>query len=319
MDLTQLSSAIAPVNLRSCLIQQQGKLIFEHYRRPQTFRETAKINSCTKSILSSLLCIAMDQGLLPALSTPASAFFPQLASAEDSRKQKITLEHLLTMTAGFSWTEFGGKNSFPHMTRTPDWIAYVLDQPLADEPGTRMEYNSGVSQMLSHILVQVSGMSTADFAEKYLFGPLGINHYEWETDPQGVHTGGFGLKLRPADLMKFGQLYLDKGRWQGEPLISSPLLERSVQPAIAVNDPWRGYYCWHWWADTYPGDDLSDPAASFEYFYARGFGGQFVHVIPKLDMVVVLTHDNRKNSKYPDVFRAFIAPLLIGEPVSDIR
>ncbi|WP_099093078.1 serine hydrolase domain-containing protein [Paenibacillus yonginensis] len=315
MDLTLLASAIAPVNLRSCLIQRQGELIFEHYRRPQTVREIAKINSCTKSVLSALLCIAMDQGLLPELSTPASAFFPVLAAADDPRKRLITLEHLLTMTAGFSWTEFGGRNSFPHMTRTPDWIAYVLEQPMSDEPGTRMEYNSGVSQMLSHILLQTTGMPAAAFAEKYLFGPLGITQYEWETDPQGVHTGGFGLKLRPADLMRFGQLYLDKGNWQGKQLISSRLAERSVQPAIAVKDPWRGYYCWHWWADSFTVSAPSDSPDSFDYFYARGFGGQFVHVIPKLDMVVVLTHDNRKNTKYPDVFREFIAPLLAVEPV----
>ncbi|WP_138495859.1 serine hydrolase domain-containing protein [Paenibacillus pinistramenti] len=318
MNLNPLHDLLSPVNLRSCLISRRGELVYEQYRRPQTARETAKINSCTKSILSSLLCIAMDRGLLPEPHTPASDFFPKLAHSEDSRKRSLTLGHLLTMTAGFEWTEFGGPNSFPHMTRTSNWIDYVLEHPLADEPGTKMVYNSGVSQMLSTILAQAAGMPVAEFAEKNLFGPLDITSYEWETDPQGVHTGGFGLKLRPSDMLKFGQLFLQEGRWKDRQLLSPELVKKSVTPYITVNEPWRGHYSWHWWADTFEEQTEQDtePALSFDYFYARGFGGQFIHIIPSMEMVVVLTHDNRKNSKYPDVFRSYIAPLLLEQPGS---
>lgn len=119
MNLSTLSASLAPLNLRSCLIQQQGRLIFEYYRDPRTASELAKINSCTKSILSALICIAMDQGLLPGPEAPLSEFFPQLRRDKDARKQDITLEQLLTMSAGFRWTEFGGANSFPKMTRSP--------------------------------------------------------------------------------------------------------------------------------------------------------------------------------------------------------
>ncbi|KAI7253996.1 hypothetical protein KC345_g11300, partial [Hortaea werneckii] len=302
-----------PLNLRSCLIQQHGSLIFEQYRDDRISSETAKINSCTKSILSALICIAMDQGILPEPATPVSEFYPQLAQDKDVRKQEITIAHLLTMTAGFNWTEFGGRNSFPKMTRSPNWVEYVLEQPLADTPGARMEYNSGISQLLSAMLVQASGISTARFAELHLFGPLGIGEYQWEADPQGIHTGGFGLKLRPADLLKFGQLYLQQGLWEKEQLISREWIACSVQPSILAEAPRRGGYGWHWWTDAYPPASANKEPAAVEYYYARGYAGQFVYVLPELQTVVVLTQDNKRGTNNPpaDVFRDYIAPLLV--------
>ncbi|MFC4808733.1 serine hydrolase domain-containing protein [Paenibacillus sp. GCM10023250] len=332
MDLSALTAALAPLNLRSCLISRHGRLIYEHYREPATAAELARINSCTKSVLSALVCIAMDRGLLPDAATPASAFFPRLAADPDPRKRSITLEHLLTMTAGFEWTEFGGLNSFPRMTKTPDWLAFVLELPLADDPGTRMEYNSGNSQLLAAALARAAGMPVAQFAEERLFGPLGIEAYEWEQDPRGVHTGGFGMKLRPLDMLKFGELYLREGEWAGEPIVPRALAARSVQPYIESEEPRRGWYGWHWWSDSYaagasagPGAaealtmDAADGAAGQEapalaYFYAQGYGGQFIYVVPSLDVVVVLTADKWRTDRPPgNVFRKFVAPLLAAE------
>lgn len=276
--------------------------------------DIAKINSCTKSILAALCCIAMDQGLLPKPETPIISFFPQLAKDPNPRKQEITLEHLLTMSAGFRWTEFGGLNSFPRMTRSPNWVDYVLQQPLSQTPGNTMEYNSGISQLLSAILVQATGMSIAQYADQHLFGPLDIETYSWECDPQGIHTGGFGLWLSPADMLKFGQLYLQQGKWKDQQLISRELVARSVAPSIRVEAPHRGYYGWHWWTDTYRAAPEDTSSLSFEYFYARGFGGQYIYVISELETVVVLTDDKRKKQQLRmDVFRDMIAPLLIQE------
>jgi CubicO group peptidase (beta-lactamase class C family) len=312
MNLSELSASLEPLNLRSCLIQQQGSLIFEHYRDQHAFSEIAKINSCTKSILSALVCIAMDQGLLSGPSAPISEFFPRLSRDDDTRKQEITLEQLLTMSAGFRWTEFGGANSFPKMTRSPHWVNYVLEQPLADEPGTRMEYNSGISQLLSAILVQASGMTTERYAGQYLFGPLGITEYQWERDPQGIHTGGFGLKLRPADLLKFGQLYLQQGVWANSQVISSQWVNRSAQPIMPTEPPRHGGYGWHWWTDSLPRSSRTGESAATDFYYARGYAGQFVYILPELQAVAVLTQDNRRGKNNPplDVFREYIAPLL---------
>ncbi|WP_410768522.1 serine hydrolase domain-containing protein [Fontibacillus sp. BL9] len=312
MDLSKLAAALAPLNLRSCLISRKGEMIFEHYRDLHAALEIAKINSCTKSILSALLCIAMDRKLLPQPNATIGTFFPQASANRDPRLRDITLWHLLTMTAGFDWTEFGGQNSFPRMTRSHDWVEFVLEQPFRDPPGVKTEYNSGISQLLSAILVQATGMPVARFAELNLFEPLGIDSYKWERDPQGIHTGGFGLWLRPYDMLKFGQLFLQQGNWENRQLISRDLALQSVQPAISVEAPRRGFYAWHWWADSYGGKRELSPASSFDYFYARGFGGQFIHVIPELETVVVLSDDKRKKAQFPgDVFRQFIAPLFL--------
>lgn len=318
MNISAIASTIAPVDLRSCLISQNGGLVFEHYRHPRIPDEKAKVNSCTKSFLSALICIAMDQGILPGSETPIIEFFPQLRSASDSRKREITLEHLLTMSAGFEWSEFGGIKSFPRMTRTGNWVEFVLEQPISDTPGTRMEYSSGCSQLLSAILVQAAGKSTARHAEENLFGPLGIEDYRWESDPQGIHTGGYGLWLRPGDLLRFGQLYLQQGRWEQRQLIPRELVNRSVQPSIPAGPPNRGFYGWHWWTDTFEaglgGHSAAASPLSFDYFYARGYAGQFIYIVPFLETIVVLTDDKRKKERHPaNVFRDFIAPLLLED------
>ncbi|PYE51220.1 serine hydrolase [Paenibacillus barcinonensis] len=320
-----LEKSIPQLDLRSCLIRVRGEMLYKHYRNIQAETEIAKINSCTKSLISALICIAMDRGLLPEASTPISAFFPQLTSDSDPRKPAITLEQLLTMTAGFNWDEFGGQNSFPRMTRTDHWVAFAIEQRLRHEPGTHMEYNSGVSQILSSILMQHAGMSVAAFAERYLFGHLGIHDYEWEQDPQGVHTGGFGMKLLPADLLKFGQLFLQQGMWEGKRLISSELVQRSTQAFITVPPPNHGSYGWHWWVDQYEPANANENIAGslvlentsaeqqtpLHYYYARGFGGQYVYVVPELELVTVLTNDKRKKEKPPlDVFPRLIVPEL---------
>ncbi|MFC4597766.1 serine hydrolase domain-containing protein [Cohnella hongkongensis] len=309
----ELLAALRSLNLRSCLIERDGDIRLEHYRDPLAAEETAKVNSCTKSFLSALIAIAMDKRLLPGPETPLAEFFPQLLTDPDPRKRDIELGHLLTMTAGFRWTEFGGIQSFPRMTRTENWVDFVLSQPMSEAPGRTMEYNSGASQLLSALLVQAAGMPVARFADLELFGPLGIERYEWDTDPQGIHTGGFGLRLRPADLLKLGQLYLNRGRWGNAQLVSEERAIRSVQPAVPASAPNRGYYGWHWWTDVLSRrpEETGSPLP-FSYFYARGYGGQFVYVVPAWNVVVVLTDDRRKKERNPtDAFRELIAPALL--------
>lgn len=317
MNLSTLPTTLAGLHLSSCLIHQRGELTFEYYKDPSMADAIAKINSCTKSVLSALVCIAMDRGLLPDPQTPLSEFYPKITLDNHSAKQAITLQHLLTMTSGMDWTEFGGQNSFPRMTRTPNWVNFVLDQPLSDVPGARFEYNSGNSQLLSAILVQATGMPTAQFAENHLFGPLGIESYTWESDPQGIHTGGFGLWLRPTDMLKFGQLFLQQGKWEGKQLISQERVNLSTQPAIPAAAPRRGWYGWHWWTDVYGEDALEGEETaphSFAYFNAYGYGGQCIYVIPSMETVVILTNHRLKKEKIPLlVFRNHIAPLLLEQ------
>lgn len=296
------------LNVRSCLIVHKGNTLLEHYRKPQLANQLSRINSCTKSVLSALISIAMDQHVLPNPDTPIVEFFPQIREDSDIRKRHITLAHLLSLSAGFQWNEFGGLNSFPTMTKSADWVQYVLSQPLADAPGTKMVYHSGCSQLLAAILVQASGESVANFAEEKLFQPLGINRYRWETDPQGIHTGGFGLYLKPKDMAKFGLLFLNQGNWEGRQLILPETVQRFTTPYVEAIEPHKGFYGWHWWADSFTME--TEQLAEVSYHFALGFGGQYIIVVPAFELVVVITADNRKRNTSIDVFREHIVPLL---------
>jgi len=305
MKFPDIASHLEAFEVTSCLIHQQGELIYQYDSPDLASFLPMPINSCTKSVLSALVCIAMGKGLLPSAEARASDFFPALRRETDERKHRITLRHLLTMTAGFRWQEFGGLNSFPTMTRSSDWVQYVWNQPMAHEPGERFAYSSGVSQLLAAILAQGLEGTIAAYAEQTLFGPLGIEQYTWKSDPQGIHTGGYGLELSARDLLKFGLLYLHGGVWNREVIVPQALAEASVQPAVAVPPPERGEYGWHWWVDSAPAKPAQAAAEEdTRYYYARGFAGQFVFVVPAYETVVVFTRKCQRKGRSPhELFR----------------
>ncbi|MFD5022865.1 serine hydrolase domain-containing protein [Paenibacillus sp. NPDC058367] len=311
-NLQPLIDGITDLEIRSCLIVQHGKPILEHYREPEIAKELGKINSCTKSVLAALVSIAIDKQIVPPPDTPISLFFPLLKEDQDQRKREITIRHLLTMTAGFNWTEFGGQNSFPTMTRTADWIKFVLAQPLSHTPGTEMNYNSGCSQILSAILRECSGQDVAAFAEDQLFQPLGIESYRWDSDPQGIHTGGFGLYMMPEDMLKFGLLYLQEGRWKDQQLIHSGTVQKSTRPYVAATLPQKGFYGWHWWVSSFNAGTEQQPK-EIPYYFALGFMGQHIIVVPSYELVAVITADKYKKGSPANVFGRFIVPALLGQ------
>ena len=313
MNTLDLLQKLEAYDITNCLVHHQGELIYRYEQFDGASTLLMPINSCTKSVLSALICIALDKRLLPSPDALVCDFFPMLRDDADERKQNMTLRHLLTMTAGFQWNEFGGSNSFPKMTRSPNWIQFVLEQPMSHDPGTKMVYNSGVSQLLAAILVRSAGTKVSQFAEEMLFAPLSIEQYEWKTDPQGVHTGGYGLQLSANDLLKFGLVYLHRGMWNGQEVLPSDLVRQSVQPAIAASPPERGFYGWHWWADSVqaPRESTHAHAYRLNYYYARGYGGQFIFVVPACESVVVFTRKRYKKDLSPhDIFREQLAPLL---------
>ncbi|MEO3946142.1 serine hydrolase [Gorillibacterium sp. CAU 1737] len=307
----RLWTGLEEQQIAACLVSVRGELLVEKYREPRLAHEVGKINSCTKSVLSALIGIAMDQGVMPGPEALVSEFFPEMGQDEDLRKRAMTLRHLLTMSSGLDWTEFGGQQSFPTMIRTPNWVDFVLSRPLAHEPGERMEYNSGCSQLLAAALRKAAGRSVAEFAESELFGPMGIDSYEWERDPQGVHTGGFGLRLKPVDLLKFGLLHLQQGSWKGRQVIKASTVKEATSPSIPATGPHNGQYGWHWWVSSSPGSE----GEAIHYYYALGFGGQYVIVIPAMETVVVLTADRFKRKRHQpvDLFREYVVPWLVSE------
>ena len=202
----------------SLLVTRHGSIVAEAYYAPFRSGHRHRINSATKAVTGTLIAIALKNGLLDSLDHRVLEFFPDRTIAHlDDNKQAMTIRHLLNMTSGLEWTERLDDSipvSFLAMEQSRDWQQFILDQPMAQQPGTAFEYNSGNSHLLSAIINRLTG-SALDYAKAQLFGPLGITDLFWRQDPQRIPTGGAGLYLQPRDMAKIGYLYLRNGSWDG--------------------------------------------------------------------------------------------------------
>lgn len=297
-------------NIHSFAVVRHGRLVVEKYWSGDaaTLRD---LYSCTKSVTSALIGIAIAQGHLPDIDRPLTSFFPQ-ADAEPV-KRSISIRHLLTMTAGLDWPEWGSwepgapPDPVSMMLHSPDWTAFILERPMAHEPGTFFNYCTGASYLLSGILQKATGETPGKFARRELFGPLGISRLEWATDPRGLESGGTGLRLTTRDMLKFGYLYLSSGVWEGREIVPSGWVHDSVQPQSA-GYPHMGKYGYHRWVrEPSRGSGRREiPSMAL----AIGYGGQLLYVIPGLDMVVAFTgwHPGN-NSLFAEFYlRKFVIP-----------
>jgi CubicO group peptidase (beta-lactamase class C family) len=245
-----------------------------------------RVNSVTKSVVGSLLAIALKEGTLKSLDQPVLEFFPgRDFAAVDARKRALTPRSLLDMTSGIDWNEplsDAPPWSMIYMERSPDWVKYVLDHRMTAEPGTAFDYNSGNTHLLSAILSKATGRSAADYARDKLFGPLGIADVNWRRDPQGISTGGFGLYLQPRDMAKLGQLWLRGGVWEDRQLLPAEWTVQARKATVPMGLGPQLYYGNGFWS--LPKQDI---------FVAVGFDGQLIIMVPKLDIVAVVTGATR--------------------------
>jgi CubicO group peptidase (beta-lactamase class C family) len=279
--------------VHSVLIVRNGYMVMEAYFYPYHKSRVHRLTSCTKSFLSALVGIAVDEGHLN-LDDRALDFFPGRTIANDSPlKWEITVEDLLGMRSGLDWPESSASysssaNILWQMLSSRDWVQFVLDRPVAVTPGTTFNYSTGDSQLLGAILEQATGMTMRQFARSRLFGPLGVPlpHWRWDSSPTGVAFGGGGLHLTPRAMAKFGYLYLEGGAWDGQQIVPTEWVEASVAPA---------YYGYHWWRLNNGG------------YAALGYGGQRIAVVPELELVAVITGEfSGVTSRY--LIDAFIVP-----------
>jgi len=290
IDTDLLSERFKKEKVHACLISIDNQPVYQLYKNKKMEKKQHKINSCTKSITSCLIGIAHEKGYIPDLNTPIITYFPALQSDNDSRKKLITIDHLLTMTAGFDWPELGAWEGWPHMIHSSHWVNYVLERPLLTEPGQVMNYNSGCSQLLLAILQKSTGQNPRDFAVKHLFNPLGINDFIWHEDPQGVNIGGFGLHMTIQDMHKFGSLYLNKGKWGKRQLISEEWVALTTCPEN-LSYAGIGHYGRHWWT--------SETEKAGWFYYAMGMGGQYICVVSSMNMIISVTSDTYGNAMKP--------------------
>lgn len=266
------------LNLHSILVVRHGTLVLEAYQYPYDATTLHDLRSCTKSVTATLVGIAIGQGAIASVDQPVLGFFPDRTTAHlDDAKRAITLRHLLTMSSGLDWPGEGfAETLLADYYASPDWAQFVLDRPMAYPPGEHFAYNSGGSNLLGAILENSTGMSALAYANEALFGPLGITQVRWMTDPsQSFYLGSMGMQLTPRDMAKIGYLYLRGGQWDGRQVVPAEWTTEATRAQVSPGSMSPGYG-YQWWVRE-------------GYFRASGYGGQFIMVMPDLDLVVVFT------------------------------
>ncbi len=281
----------------SVLLARGGVLVLEEYFGESGREDLHTTRSASKAVTSALVGIAIDQGYIESVEVPLLPFFPEYADEIehwDERKRDISLAHVLSMTSGVRGNEDA-------MYPTDDWIKFYLDQPLAAAPGEVFSYATSGVVTLGSVITRASGLRVPAFADRYLFGPLGITEYRWpitnSRGSQGLAMTGGGLNLRPRDMAKFGQLYLNGGVWEGERLISKAWIEESTR-RHATSDLYGEDYGYLWRMI-----DREVSGRAVRSYEAWGNGGQFILAFPSLDLVAVFTGENF--GRFPEMEQPF--------------
>jgi CubicO group peptidase (beta-lactamase class C family) len=293
-------------NLHGVVVVRGGRLVLERYFAGPDWAVTRDLGhvtfgpgtlhdlrSVTKSIVSLVYGIALEQGKVPPPEAPLFASFPDYADLAPGR-ERLTIHHVLTMTMGTDWDETTVPYSNPAnneiaMELAPDRYRYVLERRIVEEPGKRWRYSGGATALLGRIIAKGTGKPLPDFAREVLFDPLGIGPTEWFVSGDGVPSAASGLRMTPRDLARIGLTMLGGGIWQGRRVVSASWLEKCVAPLVSCDEFRRFGY--HW----YMGDFAfgTPPGARLERWWGCfGNGGQRLFVMPGLDLAVAITAGN---------------------------
>ena len=284
--------------VRAVLVSVDGRRVLERYSGTSA-AQTRHVASVTNSVISTLVGIALAEGRLRGLDQTLPELLPSHAEQMTPTVAAVTLRHLLTMTAGLPETE----GTEPAFVTAPNWVRAILQEGVSMPPGRWFAYSDASSHLLAAILAHATGQSVLGYARTKLFDPLGIvtrpaaepvavesnlpvyerAGFAWPTDPQGIHTGGAGLKMAPKDLLTLGELYLGEGRWRGKQLVPAAWVHAATTRQVTANNmSLGGGYGYQWWPTTAAGD----PA-----YAAIGYGGQLIEVVPRRHLVVVVSSD----------------------------
>jgi CubicO group peptidase (beta-lactamase class C family) len=263
--------------LRSFLVSLDGEILLERYFNGARASRTANIKSASKSVMSALVGIAIARGDIPSLDTPISRYFPQYLNDEDP-KAAITVEDLVSMRSGLESTS---SRNYGAWVSSRSWIRYALDRELIERPGGTMIYSTGNTHLLSAILTKATGKSTWDYAQQELAQPLGFELAQWPRDPEGVFFGGNDMEMTPRQMWAFGELYRNRGRAGEHRILTEDWIDKTFIPRGRSRYSGR-QYGYGWWMR---------PLGGLQSYYAWGYGGQFIFLVPELELVVVTTSD----------------------------
>lgn len=298
--LTALTQAIYDeelANLDSFLLYRDGALVFEEYFHEYDASTPHQLRSATKTLMALLVGAALERGAIASLDAPVLPYFADYADLAnvDDRKRSITIRHLLTMQSGFAcndWDQESPGNEGA-MVRTDDWARFILDLPMEHEPGAHGSYCSGNVILAGRIVEQATGRPLRAFADEVLFGPLGIERYEWGFRPDQSNAENFVQAwMRPRDMLKVGVMILDGGAWRGRQIIAPDYIGELTRAHSVIDDAPYGYFYWRRY--------INLPSGRFETPQASGNGGQKIIVLDEYDAVIVMTggaynQDSRSN------------------------
>jgi CubicO group peptidase (beta-lactamase class C family) len=257
--------------LYSLVVAQRGSVVLERYFNGRRSTTPANVKSVSKSVISALVGIAAERKLL-SLDQPIAKYFPELPEP----KRVITIEQLLAMQSGLESTS---NRNYGAWVQSSNWVRHALAKPLIAAPGTQMIYSTGNSHILSAILTKATGKSTFQFAQESLAKPLGFSLASWMRDPQGIYFGGNDMLMTPRQMLAFGELYRNGGQVAGRQILSKAFIEETFEPRGRSRISGREYG-YGWWIREIAGRKA---------YYAWGFGGQYIYIVPSLDLTIVST------------------------------
>jgi len=263
--------------LRSLLISHQGQLVLERYFNGARATQAANIKSASKSVIAALVGIAIAKGHIPGVNEKAARYLPELATDPDAFKRGISIEDLLTMRSGLESTSGRGYGAWVH---SKHWVRYVVARPMIDRPGQRVEYSTGSSHLLSAILTKAAKMNTWQFAQQELARPLGFSLARWTQDPQGIYFGGNEMSMTPRQMLSFGALYVNGGKAGNQQILTKAWIDSTRVGRGRSRWGRDREYGYGFWIREFAGHDS---------YYAWGYGGQFIFIIPDKDLVIVTT------------------------------
>ncbi len=293
--------------IRSITVVRKGYLVMEAYFHPFEKGLWHVIHSCSKSVLSSLVGIAVRQGQIRDEGINVLDTFSNISPANtDERKEAMQLKHLLTMSTGMNARDsyLYGWEGLTGMRNSSNWTRYVLDLPMLNVPGTVFDYSNCSSYLIAALLHRVTGQNGLDYAHAFLFNHLGVAEGEvmWPLSPEGVVYGYGEIRMQPLDMAKFGLLYLHRGRWDGTEVVPEPWVNKSTKTQMTANTLSNGYG-YQWWVD------------ENGYFMAMGYGGQYIIVNPALDLVVTFSSALRDADFFlPEIlYRDHVLPAVVSD------
>ena len=285
IDVEQLAQAFENASqiedLQGLVVARNGEIVAEKYFNSAGPDPDPNLHvmSVTKSITATLVGIAIEKGFIESVDQEVSEFLPDESEMFNPALGQASIRNLLTMTCGHDWHEIGSPSEFMDFVNAPNQVEYVFQKPIINTPGTVFNYSDGGAHLVSVILTKATGMSTSEFANTFLFEPMGIGDKIWYTDKQDYNYGGVRLCIGNHDMIKIGFLYLNNGFYNKQQIVSSAWIDTVTSFKISTNNiiPFLSDYGYFWWLGN---------AHDYDFFCANGYGGQFIFVVRDLDLVV---------------------------------